>query len=104
MKDKNRFCLIVSIILITACGKAEDTLVGTWRMVQPDGNVVLFTFSSDHTLNVNDEIWLKYFITKDDKLILGEEEAVPYSIKNNIMRIKQEGLILTLVKQAKPVR
>jgi hypothetical protein len=104
MKDKNICCLIVSIILITACGKAEDTLVGTWRMVQPDGNVVLFTFSADNTLNVNDEIWLKYFITKDGKLILGEEEPVPYSIKNNIMRIKQEGLILTLVKQAKPAR
>jgi hypothetical protein len=68
-------------------------------MVQPGGNIVIFTFAADHTLNVNDEIWLKYFITEDDKLILGEEEPVPYSINNRTLRIKQEGLILTLTKQ-----
>jgi hypothetical protein len=85
--------------LSTACAKPKDSLVGTWKMIQTDGNVVLFTFFADNTLNVNDEIWLKYFITEDGKLILGEEEPVPYSVRDRVLRIKQEGLILTLVKQ-----
>ncbi|MDR0412032.1 MAG: hypothetical protein LBH75_08695 [Treponema sp.] len=95
----NKLFLIVLIILTAACAKPEDAFVGTWKMTQPDGDAILFTFFADHTLNVNDEIWLKYFVTKDDKLILGEEEPVPYSIKNRVLRIRQEGLILTLVKQ-----
>lgn len=94
-----KFFLTLSVILIAACGKPEDALVGTWKMTQPNGNIVLFTFSADNTLNVNNEIWLKYFITKDKKLILGEEDPVPYSIESHVLSIKQEGLTLTLVKQ-----
>lgn len=90
---------LVFSTVISGCAKPETALTGTWKMTQNDGNVIWFTFSSDNTLNVNNEIWLHYFVTKDKKLILGEEEPAPYSIKNNTLRIEQEGLTLVLIRQ-----
>jgi hypothetical protein len=88
------------ILLFPGCGgKPEAALVGKWKMVQRDGTVAWFVFSSDNTLNVNNEIWMGYSVTNDKKLILGEEEPVPYSIKNETLTIKQEHLILTLTRQ-----
>ncbi|GHV29137.1 hypothetical protein AGMMS4952_14330 [Spirochaetia bacterium] len=72
--------------------------MGTWKTVS-GGQDVYFTFQKDLSLNVNNEIFLRYFVTKDNKLILGQQEPVPFSIKNNTLRIIQEGdTILTYTK------
>ncbi|MDR2447725.1 MAG: hypothetical protein LBD58_10665 [Treponema sp.] len=101
MKKKNFFCaLIVVIMALSGCGgEREAALIGTWKMTQRDGTITWFVFSSGNTLNVNNEIWMRYFVTSDKKIILGEEDPAPYSIKNGVLTIKQEHSILTLTKE-----
>lgn len=85
---------------LSGCGgKPESALIGTWKMARRDGTVTWFVFLSDNMLNVNNEIWMRYFVTSDKKIVLGEEAPAPYSIKNGTLTIKQEHSILTLTKE-----
>ncbi|MDR0708338.1 MAG: hypothetical protein LBF60_10785 [Treponema sp.] len=101
MKKKSVFCalLVVAMALSGCGGKPESALIGTWKMARRDGTVTWFVFLSDNMLNVNNEIWMRYFVTSDKKIVLGEEAPAPYSIKNGTLTIKQEHSILTLTKE-----
>jgi hypothetical protein len=79
---------------LAGCSKPEDKLLGTWKIVS-GGEEVYFVFQKNHELNINNKVFTKYFVTKDDKLVLGLEEPVPFSVRKDVLRIKQEGLILT---------
>jgi hypothetical protein len=83
--------------IFAGCTKPEEKLWGTWK-IRSGKTDVYFTFLKNNELNVNDEVFMKYFVTKDKKLVLGMEEPVSFAIKNNILRINQEGHILTYVK------
>lgn len=99
MKKIVVFSLFITLVMIlSGCRKPETQLLGTWTTNQT-GETVRFTFTDDNTLNVNNEIWLQYTITKDQKIILGEESPVPYSIKNGILTIDQEDYTLILTRQ-----
>jgi hypothetical protein len=82
-------------VVLSGCGKPEDKFIGTWI----NGDGIRFTFSENHDLNVNNEIWLKYFITNDNKLILGDEAPVPYSIKKGTLEIDQGDIRLILTRK-----
>jgi hypothetical protein len=91
------YCVLLLAAFFAGCAKPEDKLLGTWKIVS-GGEEVYFTFQKNNELNVNNAVFTKYFVTKDNKLILGLEEPVPFSVKNDVLRIKQEGLILTYRK------
>jgi hypothetical protein len=90
-------CMLLLAVLLAGCKKPEDKLLGTWKIVS-GGEEVYFTFQKNNELNVNNAIFTKYFVTKDNELVLGVQEPVPFSVKNGVLRIKQEGLILTYQK------
>jgi hypothetical protein len=89
------FLLLTVAVILSGCGKPEDKLIGTWK--NRDG--VLITFSKNNDLNVNNEIWLKYFITNDNKLRLGDEIPAPYSIKQGTLEIDQGDIKLIFTRQ-----
>ena len=91
------FIFLLLTVVFAGCAKPEDKLLGTWKTTS-GGKDIYFTFQKNNELNVNNEVFTKYFVTKDNKLGWGMEEPAPFSIKNNILRIKQEGLILTYQK------
>ncbi|GHV88651.1 hypothetical protein AGMMS50267_10110 [Spirochaetia bacterium] len=95
MKKAYLLLLAALTIILSGCGKPEDKLLGTWQ--NKDG--ILFTFSANNDLNVNNEIWLKYFITNDNRLRLGDEEPVPYTIKQGTLEIDQGDIKLTLTRK-----
>jgi hypothetical protein len=92
MKVKKIFFLLLTALL-TGCLRPQDKILGTWKTVS-GGETVYFTFQKNNELNVNNQIYMKYFITKDKKIILGREEPVPFSIKGGTLRIEQENLTL----------
>ncbi|MDR2702698.1 MAG: lipocalin family protein [Spirochaetaceae bacterium] len=96
-----KFFLFLSLILIffSGCAGPEKKLLGTWKL---DGKEFYFTFLNHEDLNVNNEIFMKYSITDDGKIILGEEEPVAFELKDDTITIKQEGLNITLTRVKKP--
>jgi hypothetical protein len=80
-------CLLLGVVL-GGCKKPQDKLLGTWKTTT-DGQVVYFTFQKNNDLNVNNQVFMKYFITKKNNLILGREEPAPFSIKGKTLRIEQ---------------
>jgi hypothetical protein len=91
------FVLILAALLLSGCAKPEDKLLGTWK-IRSGGTDVYFVFQKNNELNVNNEVFTKYFITEDNQLVLGEQDPVPFSVKNNTLRVKQGDLILTYTK------
>ena len=91
------FIFLVISILLGGCARPQDKILGTWKTVSGEEDIY-FTFQDDNDLNVNDQILVKYFVTEDKKIVIGDEGPVPYSIKDNILSIKQESFVLTLTK------
>jgi hypothetical protein len=85
---------MVSIFFIGCLGP-EEKILGTWRSNTMEN--FYFTFMENEELNVNDQIFMKYNFTPDKKkLVLGEEEPVPFTLKGNTLQIHQQGLDITL--------
>jgi hypothetical protein len=91
------FFVSLVVMALAGCAKPEDKLLGTWKIIS-GGEDVYFTFKKNNELNVNNAVFTKYFVTKDNKLVLGPEDPVPFSVRKDVLRIKQEGLILTYTK------
>jgi len=93
-----KFVLLLMILIsLGGCTGPQNKLIGTWKMVS-DKEDIYFTFQKDNDLNVNNQIYVKYFITKNNEIVIGEEKPVPFTIKKNTLTIQQESLVLTLVK------
>ena len=99
---KNLFLLmtLVSLTILISlggCAGPQDKIIGTWMMVS-GGEDIYFTFQKDNDLNVNNQIFVKYFITKDNEIVIGEEKPVPFLIKRNTLTIQQESHVMTLTR------
>ncbi|MDR2477460.1 MAG: hypothetical protein LBD18_06725 [Treponema sp.] len=92
-----RLFLLLLTMFFIGCTKPQDKILGTWKTVS-GGKDVYFTFQKDNNLNVNNEIFVHFFVTSGGRLILGLEEPVPFSIKGNTLRIEQEGHTLTYTR------
>jgi hypothetical protein len=96
MKTRIWFVLLMVPVFFTGCVKPEKKILGTWKLDTMEN--FYFTFMENEELSVNDEIFMKYNFTSDNKLVLGQEEPVSFTIKGNTMYIHQEGLNITLTK------
>ena len=98
---KNIFLfLLINFVFFSGCGGPEKKILGTWRV---DGQEFYFTFLNHEDLNVNNEIFMKYSLTDDGKIVLGEEEPVPFEIKGDAITIKQpQGFTINLTRVKKP--
>jgi hypothetical protein len=98
MKTKTLLLFLLFLAAVFAgCKKPKNELLGTWQ-INSGGTIVYFTFQENNDLNVNNEVFTKYFITEDHKLIIGREDPVQFSVRNNTLRIMQEGTILTYTR------
>ncbi|MDR3284086.1 MAG: hypothetical protein LBS97_02780 [Treponema sp.] len=80
------------MIFFTGCAQPEDKLLGTWATVS-NGQTVYFSFLKNNELNVNNEIFMNYFVTGDNKLVLGREAPASFSIKGDTLQINQEDYV-----------
>jgi len=68
-----------------------------------EGEEFYFTFLNHEDLNVNNEIFMKYKLTDDGKIVLGEEEPVELEIKGDKAVIRQpQGFTISLTRVKKP--
>jgi hypothetical protein len=88
---------MAAALTVFACAKPQDRLVGTWKTLS-GGTEVFFFFERDNSLNINNEVFTRYFVTEDNRLILGREEPAPFSIRGNTLTISQEDHALILKK------
>jgi len=94
------FFLLLIPVFFSGCGGPEKKILGTWKT---DGEEVYFTFLNHEDLNVNNEIFMKYLLTDDGKIALGEEEPVPFELKGNTLIIRQpQGFTINLTRVKKP--
>ena len=100
IKTRFLFLLFAVLICFTGCGGPARKILGTWQIDTIDNFYV--TFMKNGELNVNNEIFMKYSFTADNKLVLGQEQPVSYTFKGNTLRIHQEGLDITLIKVKRP--
>ena len=97
---KNIFLFLIISIFFLGCGGQEKKLLGTWKM---EGEEFYFTFLNREDLNVNNQIFMKYSLTDDGKIVLGEEEPAEFEIKGNAINIKQRGgFTISLTRVKKP--
>ena len=101
MKTKLLFFLLPA--LLGGCNNPQNKILGTWKITM-GGEDIYFSFQEKNELNINNQIFMKYFITKDKKIILGREEPVPFFIEGDTLRIEQESLTLTYIRVKKPPR
>jgi hypothetical protein len=88
------------LVLLSGCAGPKKKILGTWKLA---GEEFYFTFLNHEDLNVNNEIFMKYSITDDGKIALGEEEPVDFEIKGNTITIRQpQGFTITLTKIKNP--
>jgi hypothetical protein len=97
MKYKILTGLMLLVIFFAGCTKAKDKLLGTWSTVS-NATTVYFTFQKNNELNVNNEVFMNYFVTNDKKLVLGREEPALFSVNGDTLRIKQGSHMLTFKK------
>jgi hypothetical protein len=90
--------LLIILIFFSGCYGPEKKILGTWKI---DGQEFYFTFLNHEDLNVNNEIFMKYSLTDDGKIVLGEEKPVAFELKGNTIVIRQEGLNITLTRVKK---
>jgi hypothetical protein len=92
--------LLVIFSVFSGCGGPEKKILGTWKV---DGEEFYFTFLNHEDLNVNNEIFMKYTLTNDGKIILGEEEPVEFTMKGDTIVVKQpQGFTINLTRVKNP--
>ena len=94
--DKNKqaiFFVFCVLLFFYGCVSPEDEIIGVWKSVSGEEDIY-FTFEKNE-LNVNNQIFMKYSITEDHKITLGDEDPVPFSIKNNTLRIMHDSVVFT---------
>ena len=97
---KKIFLPLLVLVFFSGCGSPEKKILGTWKV---DGTEIFFAFLNHQDLNVNNEIFMKYSLTKDGKIVLGEEEPVPFEIKGDNIIIRQpHGFTINLTRVKKP--
>ena len=97
MLEKNERAIIFVFCVLSffyGCVSPEDEIMGVWKAVSGEEDIY-FTFEENNELNVNNQIFMKYSITEDHKIIWGGEDPVPFSIKNNTLRIMHDSVVLT---------
>jgi hypothetical protein len=91
---------LIILLFFFGCGGADKKILGTWKL---DGEEFFITFLNREDLNVNNQIFMKYSLTDDGKIVLGEEEPAELELKGNAIIIKQQGgFTLTLTRVRKP--
>lgn len=98
--------LLLPAIMYSGCTRKQNIITGTWKAVSDrDGEDIFFVFGDNNELNVNNQVYTKYFITKENQIIWGQEEPAPFSIEGDMLFIHQHGLTLkfTRVKQPKKI-
>ena len=99
MKPPFLFFAII-FVFFSGCSGPEKKIVGTWRV---DGKEFYFTFLNHEDLNVNNQIFMKYTLTKDGKIILGEEEPAAFKMKGDTIVITQrQGFTINLTRVKNP--
>jgi len=92
--------LLLILVFFSGCAGPKKKILGTWKLAEEE---FYFTFLNHEDLNVNNEIFMKYSITDDGKIALGEEEPVAFEIKGDTIIIRQpQGFTITLYKIKKP--
>ena len=97
---KKIFLPLLILVFFSGCGGPEKKIVGAWKV---DGEEIFFAFLNHEDLNVNNQIFMKYTLTKDGKIILGEQEPAAFKMKGDTIIITQpQGFTINLKRIKKP--